>query len=56
MKINTMKRFTLLLVLSLTSLGLWAQIPDGYYNSAIGKTGDELKAALHDKIKNHTSI
>jgi len=51
-----MKRFTLLLVLSLTSLGLWAQIPDGYYNSAIGKTGDELKAALHDKIKNHTSI
>ena len=51
-----MKRFTLLVVLSLTSLGLWAQIPDGYYNSATGKTGNELKAALHEKIKGHTTI
>ena len=33
-----------------------AQIPNGYYSNAEGKTGDELKAALHDIIKGHTTI
>ena len=33
-----------------------AQIPNGYYTSAEGKTGTELKTALHDIIKGHTSI
>jgi endonuclease I len=32
---------------------LVAQIPSGYYNNANGKTGDELKTALHDIIKGH---
>ena len=36
--------------------GLYAQIPNGYYNNATGKTGDELKAALHDIIDGHTTI
>ena len=36
--------------------GLWAQIPNGYYNNATGKTGDELKSALHDIIGGHTTI
>ncbi len=30
-----------------------AQIPDGYYDSAAGLSGPELKAALHNIIKNH---
>lgn len=30
-----------------------AQIPDGYYDDAIGLTGDELKSALHNIIDDH---
>ncbi|MBO6024928.1 MAG: endonuclease [Bacteroidales bacterium] len=45
-----------LLFLALTSVSLVAQIPDGYYNDAAGKTGDDLKIALHDIIKGHTTI
>ena len=30
-----------------------AQIPNGYYNTATGKTGEALKTALHDIIKGH---
>ncbi len=33
-----------------------AQIPNGYYNTAEGKTGSELRAALHNIIKNHTVV
>jgi endonuclease I len=33
---------------------LTAQIPAGYYDSAAGKTGAELKAALYNIIKGHT--
>ncbi len=33
---------------------IFAQIPNGYYDSAQGLTGDNLKAALHNIIKNHT--
>jgi endonuclease I len=32
------------------------QIPPGYYSSAAGKTGVALQAALHNIIKNHTSV
>ena len=48
-------RFALILtaMLTMTNLGLWAQIPNGYYNNATGKTGEELKAALHNIIKGH---
>ena len=31
----------------------YAQIPDGYYDDAIGLTGDELKSALHNIIDDH---
>lgn len=50
------KRVIILAMLVMTSVGVWAQIPNGYYNSANNKTGDELKTALHDIIKGHTSI
>ena len=45
-----------LFLLALTSMGLMAQIPSGYYNNANGKTGDELKTALHDIIKGHNVV
>jgi len=43
--------FTLLLVLSAFFA---AAQPAGYYDSALGLSGDELKAALHNIIKDHT--
>ena len=43
----------LLLLLTAMSGSLVAQIPSGYYNNANGKTGDELKTALHNIIKGH---
>ena len=51
-----MKKAILLLSLILTSLLTLAQTTNGYYDDAIGKTGDELKEALHDIIKDHTAI
>ena len=45
-----------LLFLLIASLTGFAQIPNGYYNAANGKTGDELKVALHNIIKGHTRV
>ena len=55
-----MKRFYIFILLLVTVFVLQAQnrvIPAGYYDNAAGKTGDELKEALHNIIKNdnHTS-
>ncbi len=47
------KALATLLLFALTSMSLLAQIPNGYYNDANGKTGDELKTALHNIIKDH---
>lgn len=33
-----------------------AEIPPGYYDDAYGLTGDELKAALHEIINDHTEF
>ncbi|MBK6836405.1 MAG: endonuclease [Bacteroidetes bacterium] len=49
-----MFRFLFSLLL-LSSIGI-AQIPAGYYNSAQGLTGQPLKTALHNIIKNHTVV
>ena len=54
--LNMKKAFTTLLLLALTGICMKAQIPNGYYNNANGKTGDELKTALHDIIKGHHVI
>lgn len=51
-----------LLVIGLLSLFLlfpffsFAQIPQGYYSRAIGKSGRELQDSLHEIIKNHVVI
>lgn len=50
-----MKKPFLLFLLIATLTG-FSQIPNGYYNAANGKTGDELKEALHDIIKGHQVV
>ena len=49
------KQFLSLLALILW-LGSFAQIPPGYYDAANGLSGLPLKLALHNIIKNHTSV
>ena len=44
------------MLLLLAATALKAQIPSGYYDNAAGKSGDELKTALHNIIKGHTSV
>ncbi len=52
-----MKRlYIFLLLLFDVAATLKAQAPSGYYNSAAGLTGTELKQALHDIIDDHTTI
>lgn len=55
---NTAKLMTkiklLLLVLFVSINLLYAQIPTGYYDPAIGLTGTALQLALHNIIKGHT--
>ena len=51
-----MKRHLLFLLLAIAGITAQAQAPAGYYDNANGKTGTELRAALHDIIKGHTSI
>ena len=55
LKICKMMLFNLLLII-LFSIGLLAQIPDGYYDEAAGKTGYELKTALYNIIKGHSEL
>lgn len=52
MKIKLFLIFCLFLLL----LEINAQAPSGYYNSAQGLTGAQLKTALHNIIDNHTTV
>jgi len=51
-----MKFLYIILLILFTLINCDAQIPVGYYDSAIGKEGKSLRQALHDIIKNHTII
>lgn len=51
-----MKRIFVAFLALFLAFSALAQAPSNYYNSANGLTGDELKAALHNIIKGHTSI
>lgn len=51
-----MRKLLLSLFLSIVSLTLLAQPPEGYYSNASGKAGEQLMEALHDIIKDHTSL
>ncbi len=52
-----MKKFHLLTIAFwLVALAAPSQPPAGYYSGAVGLTGANLKAALHDIIKGHTAV
>ena len=46
----------LVLVLLVLTVRLFAQIPPGYYDNALGKDSIYLQQALHDIIKNHNAV
>jgi endonuclease I len=48
-------KLSISLVCFLSSIGIFAQIPEGYYNSVAGLSSYELKSALHEIIDNHSS-
>ena len=50
-----MKKGTLLILANILFFGLFAQVPNGYYDSAEGLSGEDLREALHQIIKGHTS-
>lgn len=51
-----MRRLQLLIAFLIAAFALKAQAPAGYYDSANGLTGNQLKQALHDIIDNHTEV
>ncbi len=51
-----MKRLLLFVIGMALAVSARAQAPANYYNSAQGLTGNQLKLALHNIIKGHTSI
>ena len=51
-----MKKNIITLIFALAGLIVEAQIPTGYYDTANDKSGEELKTALHEIIKDHTSV
>ena len=51
-----MKRLLLFVIGFALAVSVSAQAPANYYNSANGLTGNQLKIALHNIIKGHTSI
>lgn len=51
-----MLRNKLTFLLFLFSITSFAQVPEGYYNSAEGSTGDKLKSTLNDIIKDHVEF
>ncbi len=51
-----MRKSVLTFLLVLVCVIAQAQAPANYYSTANDKTGDELKTALHNIIKNHTVV
>lgn len=51
-----MRRLLFFFIAFSLAVSAMAQEPANYYNSANGLTGDQLKVALHNIIKGHTSI
>lgn len=56
MKHEILYRWTLVLMAALTCLGTSAAIPDGYYSSLNGKSGQALKDAIHELAIRHTTL
>lgn len=55
-KVLIMKRLYFVILLILIGVSVCNAQPAGYYDSAEGKVGEELRAALHNIIKGHNSV
>lgn len=51
-----MKRFCLLFLIQSFLLGVWAQVPSGYYDATEGYCGASLKTAFYKIINEHTAL
>lgn len=51
-----MNRLLLKIFFLCLPISLWAQPPDGYYSTTIGKQGEELLQELYEIIKGHNAI
>ena len=51
-----MKNVLIFLLSLVLNHGIFAQIPNGYYDAASGLNGTQLQQALHNIIKNHTVV
>lgn len=49
-------RFGLAIVACLFSLSLWAEVPAGYYDDAVGKSGEALQKSLSTIINDATDV
>ena len=49
-------RLGLVVIASLFSLSSWAEAPAGYYDAAIGKSGEALQKSLSAIISNATDV
>lgn len=56
MNIISRNRFWLGFLTCLFSLSLWAEIPAGYYDAAVGKSGEELQKSLSSIIGNARDV
>ncbi len=52
--IRWIKTLTLVALLHIQNPTLLGSIPSGYYDDASGKSGSDLKSALHDIVSDHT--
>lgn len=50
------KRVIIIFCFVIANIMVYSQIPSGYYDPAIGLTGDALKAKLNDIIDGHTEL
>jgi endonuclease I len=48
--------FSFIVFFSVFQLCIFGQVPDGYYNSIDGKQERELKTAVHQAVKAHTTL
>ena len=51
-----MRRISIYLIALLSLFCAHADVPAGYYHSLVGKTGQDLKDAVHALTKNHTKL
>ena len=56
MKMKKNLHYLLLAVTVLLGLQATAAIPSGYYNTALGKSDQQLMLSLHQKIRNHYEV